>query len=309
MREMVLNHVSLFAPDKYDVTDWLVEISQGIATLITEGVAEKSLRLHRNTDDVQCRDGYSLFDALQSLRARERDAYLFLVTLAQKVPLSQGLAPDAQARLQSCESLNPQGEDGDPLLLCVFTDAIAVGFPSSPDWDRDQLRVSFDQLLPDGELESAEETVDNLTRTVHAQAILQRHRNRYRAGTTAEEIWANRRDAFPNLMLAPQVEDQLREHERLLPQVLGKLSALDDAVRNWDGGPAPTWRTLVTPESKHVINTPKLHDARLFKSEQGGRRPFLWHARVGDGYRLHFRFDASDRSLEIGYIGPHLPTG
>lgn len=306
---MVLNHVSLLAPDEHDVTGWLVGVAQGIATLTKAGIAENTLRLHRNIGDVQCRPSHSLADAFQSLRVRERDAYLFLVKLVQKVPLSQGLAPDTAGRLLACENMSPEGEDGDPLLLCAITGAIAVGFPSSPEWDRDQLLVTFEELLlPDGELNETEETVDNLARTGHARAILRRHQDRRRAGVTASEVWAHRRDAFPNLLFGPQVEDQLMKHERLLPQVVGKLAALDDAVRNWDEGPAPNWQTRVTPESERVINTPKLHDARMFESEKGGRKPFLWHARAGNGYRLHFRFDGNDRSLEVGYIGPHLPT-
>ena len=258
--------------------------------------------------DVQCRPGYSLFDALQSLRGTDRDAHRLLAQLAQKAPLIQGLAPATKARLLECGSLDPEGEDGDPLLLCAINDWIAIGFPSAPEWDRDQLRVTFEELLPDGELDEAEEVIDNLTRTVHAQAILGRHRDRLRAGATADQIWERRRDAFPSLLFGPEVEHHLKEHAGLLPQIQNKLAALDESARVWQEGPAPPWTTRVTPESGRLERNPKLKDARLFESDRGGRRHFLWHARVGDGFRIHLRFEPKDRSLEIGYIGPHLPT-
>lgn len=34
---------------------------------------------------------------------------------------------------------------------------------------------------------------------------------------------------------------------------------------------------------------------------------FEWHARFGSGGRIHLRFDASIREVEIGYVGRHLP--
>lgn len=308
MREFVLNHASLSAPDGADLTSWLVDIASGMATLIDHRVAQRVLRMHRPVQEIRCRPGHSLYEAFAALRPDNRDAYVFLMRLAQKVPVSEGLGHDTKDRLDACESLRPSGTDGEPLLVCAFNDGVAVGFPSLPDWDRSQLRITFEELLSDGELGRAEEVVDNLTRAVHAEEILRRHRDRQSAGATAKDFWARRQDSFPNLLFGPEVEDHLREHERLLPQIKAKLTALDDSVRSWAEGPVPAWKSHVTSESSNVRNTPKLRDARRFGSERGGRKLFFWHARVGRGYRIHFRFDASDRSLEIGYIGPHLPV-
>ena len=308
MREFALNHASLSAPDDAGLTIWLVGVAQGMASLINGGIAQSVLRMDRQMGDILCRPNRSLFDACASLRSRNRDEYVLLMRLAQKVPLGYGLEPDAADRLLACEGLRPSGEDGRPLLVCAITDGIAVGFPSSPEWDRDQLCVTFEQLLPDGELDQAEEYIDNLTRATHAEAILRRERERLGAGSSAVQVWARRREVFPNLLFGPEVEQHLKQHERLLRQILGKLFALDESARSWTEGPAPLWKTKVTPESTHVTDTPKLSDARLFDSEHGGKRRFLWHARVGNGYRIHFRFDPKGRCLEIGYVGPHLPV-
>lgn len=308
MREFVLNHASVYAPDATDPTSWLVGIAGGMAALIDGRVASSTLRMYRHMGHILCRPGHSLFDACIGLRSHDRDSHLLLMRLAQKVPVSQGLEPDAKDRLLACEGLSPSGDEGEPLLVCAISDGITVGFPSLPEWDRDQLHITFEELLPNGELDVAEEAVDNLTRAVHAQAILRRHRDRQRAGATADEVWERRPEAFPNLLFGPQVERHIKEHRGLLPQILVKLAALDDSVRDWDAGGAPPWAIRVTAESETVMNTPKLRKARQFESAQGGKGLFPWHARIGNGYRIHLRFDATDRSLEIGYIGPHLPT-
>ena len=279
-----------------------------MAALVCAAVAEKALRMCLDMSNVWCRPGFSLFDACQSLRLHDRDAYLFLMALSQKVPITHGLGSETKDRLLACESLHPSAMGGEPLLLCAISDCIAVGFPSALDWDRDRVHVVFQQLLPDGELETAEDDIDNLTRPLHADAIRRRERERRGAGTTAEEVWARRGQSFPGLVFGPEVEEHLKAHARLLPQIVGKLVALEESARSWTEGPAPHWSTKVTPESDNVMDTPKLRDARLFEALSGKRELFDWHARIGKGFRIHLRFEAEQYSVEIGYIGTKLPT-
>lgn len=306
-KEMVLNHVSVCAPGNADSTAWLADIARGMASLIEADLVRKVLRMHRSMHEIWCRPSHSLFDACQALRPHDRDAYAFLMRLTQKVPLCEGLGQDATSRFLACENQRPSGEDGEPLLLCALNEWIAVGFPSSSDWDKDCLRIEFEELLPSGEIENAREDIDNLSRAAHADAILDRSRRRCLDGITPAQVWTQRQALFPSLHFGPEVERHLGKQSRLLPQILGKLLALDASARAWKTGPAPTWNTNVTPESDDVRQAPKLRDARLFESERGGRKLFEWHARVGSGVRIHLRFDAGDRSIEIGYIGSHLP--
>ena len=63
----------------------------------------------------------------------------------------------------------------------------------------------------------------------------------------------------------------------------------------------------MTPESRGTMDNPALRDARLFRSTSGVRVLFKWHTRFGRGSRIHLRFDAGSRKIEIGYIGEHLP--
>ena len=95
----------------------------------------------------------------------------------------------------------------------------------------------------------------------------------------------------------------------LLPTLVNRLADLDQTASAWmvDGGDAPIWTTKVTPESRSVMNHPRLREARRFRSSSGARVLFEWHARFGKGERIHLRFEAREREIEIGYVGKHLP--
>ena len=128
-------------------------------------------------------------------------------------------------------------------------------------------------------------------------------------GSNPTKLWENRGIAFPNLVFGPDVQDNLTESANLLSTIVGKLKALDASARDWfdRGGSAPRWNTKVTSESRAVMTNPALREARRFRSHLGTREIFEWHARFGDHGRIHLRFDAESREVEIGYIGRHLP--
>ena len=46
---------------------------------------------------------------------------------------------------------------------------------------------------------------------------------------------------------------------------------------------------------------------RRFGSNKGEPQLFMHHADYGDDRRIHLRFDAQTKEVEIGYIGKHLP--
>ena len=193
-----------------------------------------------------------------------------------------------------------------------MTDAICVGVPSEPVWDCDRLPVDFEELLPDGGFADAHEEIDNLTRSVHAGPIVDRHRARLRHQcSSAGDLWNRREQVFPHLTFGPDVEDHLAVlNAGWLSTLINRLTDLDAVAEEWlvAGGPAPPWKTCVTPESTRVMQNPALREARRFRSGRGTMVLFEWHARFGSGARIHMRFDAQTREIEIGYIGVHLPT-
>ena len=279
--------------------------------LLEAGVVLKSLRTAHALHDTRCLPGYSLFDAYLNLRNWGfREEFRLLMGLTDKQPLLMEAEPDVRSRFLACEErMLPEG-DGEPLVFCAITDGVAVGFPSSPEWDRDRVTVHFDEMLPDETIEPTSEQIDQLTRSAHATSIWDRHRARLHASSDdPAALWESRDAAFPNLSFGPGVRDNLREFAHLLPTIVRKLVALDESARDWreHGGPAPVWRTKVTPESQPVMDNPRLREARRFPSHRGTRELFEWHARFGDNGRIHLRFDPITREVGIGYIGQHLP--
>ena len=310
---MILNHASLAPAGWRDALGYLLDLADGMAVLIRTRTAQSTLRMSRSLHETYWPNDGSLFDALREvMRQGKRDQSLFLMKLSEKAPLLSNLAPDAADRFWMCEAKTLPPDDGAPLVLCAVTGAICVGFPSEPVWDRDQLPVDFLELLSDGTLADAHEEIDNLTRSVHAGPIVDRHLMRLRHQCSdATDLWNRREQIFPRLTFGPDVEGHLAEvNAGWLPTLVNRLADLNAAAEEWliAGGHAPPWKTLVTPESRRLISNPTLREARRFRSGGGTRVLFEWHARFGSAARIHLRFDARTREIEIGYIGVHLPT-
>ena len=264
----------------------------------------------REFHDTPCIPNYSLFDAWQALRTRSyRDSYAFVARLVTKSPLLIDVGEEIGDRFRACEERTLPTPDGEPLVFCAITDGVAVGFPSLPEWDRDQVTVHFNELLSDESIEPVSEEVDQLSRAEHAGPICTRYRNQLLAGSDAASLWENRETAFPSLSFGPGVQDNLRRCSRWLSPIIRKLRTLNESAREWRefGGSMPNWKTKVTPESGRVKDNPVLRESRRFTSRGGTNELFEWHARFGSSGRIHLRFDSVSRSIEIGYIGPHLP--
>ena len=302
MREMVLNHASVQAPDRHIAVALLKDIATGMAQLINNRVAQSSLRTSHPVFEIDCLPDYPLADAYRDL---PRDEQVFLMGLSAKCPLLSEVEMDVKDRFLGCEAKQLPPEDGEPLVLCAITDWIAIGFPSEPVWDSDRLTVSFNELLPDGSFEGTFEIIYNLTRSVHAHSICERHRTGLLQDQPPSALWQRRQEVFPNLVFGPDVELP----PEFFQTVANRLMELDEAAAKWRdiGGPLPPWTCKVTPESANLMKNPKLREARRFRSQRGTRELFEWHARFGSNGRIHLRFDTGSREIEIGYIGPHLP--
>ncbi len=313
---MVLNHTSLGGPDVHTAVKWLEDTTVGMSVLVRDGIAQSILRMNRPVDETRCLADCSLFDVYQALRKRgARDEYQFLMQLSNKVPLLSDIGQDIENRFLSCEATKLSQEDGAPLVLCAITDGIAVGFPTEPVWNHDQLTIRFNEMQTDGHIVEASEiiAIDNLTRLAHARSISERHRAFLRQCTNSAKLWSVRKAAFPNLVFGQEVE---RRFTKLggadLRMLVDKLAMLDTLTAAWrdDGEAAPQrWDIAgVRGESETVRKSKKkLLRERRFMSHEGTRKEFLWHADFRGSERIHFRFDPSTYEVEIGYIGPHLP--
>lgn len=317
MREMALNHAAVWAPEsnRKEISEWLRDVAIGIGQLVENKVVGSVLRTSRHLHEIPCLRGFSLHDAYIELgRSGYREAYGFLMKLSSKTPLLHETEEDIKDRFYGCEGQNLSSEDGGPLVLCAITDGVAIGFPSAPLWDRDQVTVSFKELLPNETIEEASEKIDHLARSIHADPICERHRARHPAkilesNKPVDYLWNNRQEILPNLIFGQNVKKHLRISSSDIRFIVPALLDLEHSARDWKdrGGAAPLWKRKVTDESDGVKNNPTLRDERRFPSHDGKPKYFFWHARFGNSGRIHLRFDPEHWEVEIGYIGKHLP--
>ena len=318
MREMILNHASIAAAGRHEAAAWLADVVNGMKSLVlSRVVSQKTLRMYRPLYEIGCPGDWSLYDVSRELQKQGKlDEFRFFMRLSYKVPLLSDIDPDVKNRFLACEAtecgtktLPP--EDGAPLVLCAVTNGVAVSFPSEPIWDRDRVTVAFRELLPNDTFEKTDKVIDSLTRPAHAGPITDRHIRRLRSRIERPaDIWNQRAAAFPHLTFGPDVEAQLVK-VNVLSTVVNRLADLDASAAAWKGagGAAPPWTCKVTDESASVKADDELREARRFRSSRGGRALFTWHARFGSSGRIHLRFDARSREMEIGYVGGHLPLG
>ena len=315
MRELVLNHASLESPDRYTAVEWLKDVTAGITTLTQNRVTEDVLRMCKAHADILCMPDVSLFDILLEMRkGGAHEEFRLFSKLTSKIPLLMDVEREIENRFLSCEVMTLPSPDGDPLVLAAITNGVSVGFPSETVWDKHQIIVTFEEMLLDGSIKEASETIENLTRSTHAEFICDRHRAFIRGGLLEAQdgamLWARKDEVLPNLKFGPDVEEHLaRLNQGHLGTVINKLASLDESAIKWRdvGGATPPWGTKVTDESDSVKSNPVLLAERRFRSSDGTPRLFTWHARYGSKGRIHLSFEPESGEIEIGYIGIHLP--
>jgi hypothetical protein len=314
MRELIFNDAStaVLFPSLHEAQAVLTCLARGMAILIQAGYVHSVLRARHHFYEIGIANDGSLLDGLLQLqrgRTGREESRLWL-SLAYKAPLLAELPADVVDRFQSCEPAVPRSDSGAALVLCAHLGAVAVSLRTEPGWDVDELIVAFTELLSDSTIVEVTENVDNLARRTHAQIILARHRARALNQLTHTTFWASRHLIFPNWRFGLDVEEQITVvGSNAFGAIARRLAELNAAAGQWiaTGGPAPNWPCKVTPESETTMKNDQLRKARVFRDANGTARLYEWHARFGAGGRVHLRFDAAARTVEIGYIGPHLP--
>ena len=210
------------------------------------------------------------------------EEFRFFSILNAKVPLLNDADPQDKARFLGCQHRTMAAEDGEPLLYCAIAEGVAVGFPSSQEWDGDLLTVEFEELLTDGTSEEWSEDIDNVARHQHALGVIDRHRSGLREllmkSGNGVAIWDSREEAFPHLVFGQDVETHLSMvNPGELGTLINRLGSLDEAAAAWplERGEVPPWKSKVTDENYSVKTNPSLREARRFRSSEGNRELFL----------------------------------
>ena len=309
---MIFNHASAKALSvtEHQAVEYLNDLSRGMAQLVNDGVVNFQMRLSKHYSEITCIGDNNFYGFIQMLRRYgHHDEFGFFIRLATKVPLINDASKDIAIRFMGCEGNAVPVGDSDPLIFCAISDGVLISLQSDPNWNKDILKVKFNELMDNGEIKSNSEEIDNLASCNHASLIFERHQSRVLNISDPREIWDRREEFFPKLLFGPSVEDDLQKNANNLGTIVGKLVALNQTVDEWQqvNSPDPKWQTYVTPESNKSMKDPEFRKSRTFPSQNGNQEVFEWHARYGGSGRIHFRFDRSNKELEVGYIGPHLP--
>lgn len=303
MREFVLNDACLGAAISLDdAATRASDLENGIAALIGAGYGLQSMRLAASTGELEVAAGITLADVLIHMLKNSRSGRL-LAGMATKYPVEDDIG---DAELDALVHWNiPAHPRSLSLLLCARSRRIAATMSADPTWAVDPLviGVATDPSAP-GNIIGIE--IDNVYSAENAARLADRLRSAFVKSASPADIWAKKKSLFPNLDFAPRVEKDLTNLGPLhYAPALQRLDELNRASGAWTV-PAgrPVYYSRVNGESKSTMD--KYGSERRFRSSDGTDQTFELHAMLPGGFRLHFREILSVRSLEIGYIGPHL---
>lgn len=253
-------------------------------------------------------DDYTIFHWLND-NAVERDLKTLLRTISTKITFDQDVSETVKDRfLLSDFRLDGRRADGMGLAYLLATTAVSLR--SAEWWGHVHIRLRYTWLDVDGVEHSKVVVALNIADRDQVDTVndelLKRARDKLTRNPTG--LADRRQECFPHLRFGSDVDGQLSVLPRdILDQLISKLIVLDGAVRDWrrDGSHSPVL-PKVHPESERTMQ--RYGDRRVFGDVDGIPKEYRPHVMVGDAHRIHFAVDHGNKTLEIGYIGRHLPT-
>jgi hypothetical protein len=152
--------------------------------------------------------------------------------------------------------------------------------------------------------------LDHASRPMHVDKIVERKQVIARGAVTRQNFDAARHTAFPSLSWGQDVPQQIMAFPaEYLGLAFERLARLDNTVRRWrtsaSAEPHPG-NMIFRNESSLTMHN--YGNERRFRSGSGEMQTYEKHVWIDRGNRIHFILDYVGRSIEIGYIGPHLRT-
>jgi len=321
MSDYVLNSASVAEPF-YEVATARVQLAgllRGLALLDSDSAALPSLRL--NTDpwlQLLVLQGSAVPITLGELAHSfygtvDHDLAAFFDSLNRSVPADHALndecieailrlVPDhpAAGYEQTFDSVLTAGIDA---IICAAMNFVLVGLLRCDLWKYDGM----------GFISGSETYVfDHVAEPSHADAICRRRIAARRAALTARSsFWPLREQVFPHLLFGLDVQRQAeRFSTTLVPLMFSRLAELDARAMKWRetsiSDRFPEGSTAITGETPQTMR--RYGSLRNFRGHDGVTRTFEDHMWIDRSHRIHMIRDVGTRRVEIGYIGPHLPT-
>ena len=241
----------------------------------------------------------------------DHDLAAYFDSLSRAIPADQALddtSVDAILRLEP-ESPAPGYEETLPSVQAAGTDAImcaAMDFTLVGLLSRDLWR--FDAM---GFVSASKTYVfDHMAAPAHAEAIRRRRMADLHSGLTRGSFWSLRGQVFPHLLFGLDVKGQVDKFSaRLMRLMFIRFAKLDSTVKAWSTSVNPKFPDG-PPEIKRetVATMARYGNDRIFRGHDGTLRTFEHHLWVDKSHRIHVYLDQKGRTVEIGYVGRHLPT-
>jgi hypothetical protein len=284
--------------------------------LVDESVDGKWFRL-------QLADAYYFQDwqRQEQENSQSRDSIRAFLSLATRQSLF--LAEDYQREVELFDVHLPGNRMSlSALRSAAWHDAPIISFLTRDPWKSSPVSAIVDELSPDdGNIRSSKIEIDNLCEARVVEGLESRLRaDRLGALHSGRQILDEKESRYPLLIFCGKSIEQLSSWSHsstVLDQIKDSLSALNEFSRRWRSGEVLQYthekiialgsQHKVSGESPSVTKNPFLRKFREFWLPSGTKEYFENHVKLAKGFRLHFFPDARDRTLYIGYIGPHLP--
>lgn len=206
------------------------------------------------------------------------------------------------------------------LRAAAWYDSPLVGFPTRSPWMASPIHVSVTQLDQETEIrQSTLELINFFSLGIfeqHLPEFLEKRNDLLRSGRT---IFDEKETLFPGLIFCGKTPQQLCNWSAghiILHQVKEILTVLNHFCEVWGNDSFPAYHHdalkvlglnhAVSGESSTVLNKPRLRAEREFWLPCGRKEVFQNHAKLNNGFRLHFFPEPDSKKIYVGYIGPHL---
>lgn len=186
-------------------------------------------------------------------------------------------------------------------LICAVMNFVLIGLRRSDLWRFDTLGFSSGDDVY---------ILDHVAGPAHAEAIRARRLARLREELKPRSFWGMRSRVFPSLLFGLDVENQLEKfNTTLLPLLFRRLVELDERSSQWrlsETANFPEGNTQINGETARTMK--RYADDRRFRGYDGVMRTFEDHMWIDRTHRIHLIRNTIQKTVEVGYVGRHLPT-
>jgi hypothetical protein len=306
--EMVLNELSLQSADSvHTARQWMFTFVQTVRAATSHRVS-RVIRTQDGIFDIVLAPGYPLRRWLND-REVDLEARRYIKSLTTKAPFWDGL-PELYDRVLEHE-FRYDGRQAPGLGVAYLLESLAISLLSEDCWSVALLLLDAQWMIEGGDIEAGTVHVIHAGQPAHvdehSEWIQERLRSDVRDG---DDLWNRRAELFPSLAFCEATNRQIKSlNSTMLRPVARRLFELHVYCQGWTGSgfDPDQLPARATPESQPTLE--RYGAQRTFLCPDDVERTFSWHVRLTPhAWRIYFYPAPTNKTMIIGYIGPHLPT-